>query len=188
MIAKLTGTIVNTPNTTPLVVDVHGVGYAVHVPLRLALSTTPGQTISVHIHTYVREDALELFGFATADELSLFHLLLGVSGIGPRTALNVMNHDAAAIRQAIESGDVAFFTVVPRLGKKNAQKIIIELRSKLTGTTGSLPQEEQGETKELTDALISMGFDRREIQKTLSKIPDGSLKEKLRHALKHLGK
>ncbi len=118
----------------------------------------------------------------------MFNLLLTVSGVGPKTALAVLDHDVIGIKNAIEKGDVDFFTSVPRLGKKNAQKIIIELRSKLTGVTGNLPEESSGETKELTDALTSMGFDRGEIRTIIAKLPDGPVETKLRHALKLLGR
>lgn len=188
MIARLSGNVASSPGADPLIVDVSGVGYAVHIPVRTSLTLAIGQKISVYTHTYVREDALELFGFISPEELTMFHLLLNVSGVGPRTALAVMNHDATAVRTAIASGDVDFFMTVPRLGRKNAQKIIIELRSKLTGSQGALPQEETGETKELTDALVSMGFDRKEIRAILPKLTEGTLEDKLKSALRHLGK
>ncbi len=188
MIAQLTGTIASEHGYNPIIIDVHGVGYSVHVPGRIAHQVQKGQSVVMHIHTHVREDALDLFGFVSRDELSMFNLLLTVSGVGPKTALGVMDHEASHIRRAIEKGDVDFFTSVPRLGKKNAQKIIIELRSKLTGVTGDLPDDGEGETKELADALLSMGFDRTEIRNVMKKLPDGTLEVKLRHALKYLGK
>lgn len=188
MIARLTGTIATHRGISPVIIDVHGVGYAVHMPSRITKQLTEGKTITAHIHTHVREDALELFGFLTDEELTMFNLLLTVSGVGPKTALNVMDHEASEIRRAIEKGDVDFFTSTPRLGKKNAQKIIIELRSKLTGVTGALPEDDTSETKELSDALVSMGFDRKEIRLVIQKLPDGTLEQKIRHALKQLGK
>ncbi len=188
MIALLTGTIASDYGVNPVIVDVHGVGYSVHVPNRIGHQLKKGASVVIHIHTHVREDALDLFGFLSREELGMFDLLLTVSGVGPKTALAVMDHEAAAVRRAIEKGDVDFFTTVPRLGKKNAQKIIIELRSKLTGVTGALPEDESGETKELSAALTSMGFDRNEIREVLKKLPDGPLEVKIRHALKYLGK
>lgn len=188
MIAQLTGTVVSTRGVNPVVINVHDVGYAVSVPNRVGLKLLIGPLVTLHIYTYVREDTLELFGFLSKEELAMFHLLISVSGIGPRTALGVLDREAGAIRHAIEKSDVDFFTAVPRLGKKNAQKIIIELRSKLTGATGAIPDEQTGETKELSDALVSMGFDRKEIRTIISKLPEGTLEMKLRHALKQLGK
>jgi len=188
MIAMLTGTVASQKGIDPVIIDVGGVGYAVHMPARVGLALVQGQRITVHIHTYVREDALELFGFLSAEELGLFHLLLNVPGIGPRTALGVLRHDASLIRTAIEHGDVDFFMSVPRLGKKNAQKIIIELRSKLTGITGDLPEEGNSESAEITQALVSMGFDRKEIRTVIPKLGNGKLEEKIRIALTLLGR
>lgn len=188
MIALLTGTIASEHGYNPVIIDVHDVGYSVHVPNRIGHQLQKGTKVTMHIHTHVREDALDLFGFLSREELGMFNLLLTVSGVGPKTALGVMDHEASHIRRAIEKGDVDFFTSVPRLGKKNAQKIIIELRSKLTGVTGDLPEDENGETKELSDALVSMGFDRKEAREVIRKLPDGTLEVKIRHALKLLGK
>lgn len=180
MIAQLTGTVLR---AHPLVLDVNGVGYLVSVPQNIP--TTIGETLTVHTYTHVREDTLQLFGFASEEELSLFELLLTVSGIGPKTALAVMDQGVASIQKAITSSDVDFFMTVPRLGKKNAQKIIIELRSKIAGTTGDIP--ETGETSQISSALISMGFDRNELKEILKKLPDGSIEEKITFALKMLG-
>ena len=184
MIAQLTGTIIQ---TNPPVIDVHGVGYRVFIPTRISRTLIIGQPTTILTHTHVREDSLDLFGFLSREELTIFELLLTVSGVGPKTALGIMDHEASHIRRAIEKGDVDFFTTVPRLGRKNAQKIIIELRSKLTGTTGALPEDTDSETKELADALVSMGFDRKEIRDVIRKLPEGTLEAKIRHALKMLG-
>lgn len=180
MIASLTGTVIK---THPLILDVHGVGYLVSVPQKFVAAV--GQKITVHTYTHVREDTLQLFGFESAEELSLFEILLTVSGIGPKTALAVMDRGVASIQKAITSSDVDFFMTVPRLGKKNAQKIIIELRSKIAGTTGDIP--ETGETGQISSALISMGFDRKELKDILKKLPEGTLEEKIKFALKMLG-
>lgn len=188
MIALLSGTVAAPKSSNPTIIDVQGVGYSVHVPMRIAHTLTEGQHVRMHIHTHVRDDAIELFGFSSPRELAMFNLLLSVSGVGPKTALGVMDHEESGIRRAIENGDVDFFTSVPRLGKKNAQKIIIELRSKLTGVTGNLPDDAGGETRELTDALVSMGFDRKEIGAVIRNLPEGPMEAKIRHALKTLGK
>ncbi|MEK7533265.1 MAG: Holliday junction branch migration protein RuvA [Patescibacteria group bacterium] len=188
MIARLTGSVVRT-HLNPLVLDVHGVGYAVYVPQKLLTTLTINRSLTVYTHTHVREDALLLFGFATEEELTIFELLLTVSGIGPKTALLVLERGVAAIRRSIVSSDVEFFMAVPRLGKKNAQKIIIELKSKVGSTSDlDLSGEDGGDTKEIIDALISMGFDRKEAREATKKLPaEGSLKEKIKFALKMLG-
>ena len=176
MIALLTGTVIS---TRPLILDVHGVGYLISIPQKFI--TTIGQKLTIHIHTHVREDALQLYGFEAQEELSLFELLLTVSGVGPKTALLVMDRGVTSIRKAIASSDVDFFMTIPRLGKKNAQKIIIELRSKMDRTTDDIP-----ETSEITNALSSMGFDRNEIREVIRKLPEGSLEQKIKSALKML--
>lgn len=180
MIAQLTGTIIR---THPLVLDVHGVGYRISVPQKFTATT--GDKCTIYTHTHVREDALQLFGFETEEELALFDLLLTVSGIGPKTSLAIMDKGVSSIQKAITSSDVDFFMTVPRLGKKNAQKIIIELRSKIAGTTGDIPETE--ETGEIMSALIAMGFERKELKEVIKKLPEGSLEEKIKFALKMLG-
>lgn len=188
MISQLTGTVIRM-HMNPLVLDVHGVGYAVYVPQKLITTLKRNQTLTVYTHTHVREDALLLFGFATEEEFTVFELLLTVSGIGPKTALLVLERGVAAIRKAIVSSDVEFFMAVPRLGKKNAQKIIIELKSKVGSTSElDLSREDDGDTKQIIDALISMGFDRKEAREAVKKLPEeGSLEQKVTFALKMLG-
>ena len=188
MIAQLTGRIVRFSHN-PLVIDVHGVGYAVYVPQGVLTAASKEQTMTVFTHTHVREDALMLFGFLTEPELILFELLLTVSGVGPKTALAVLDRGSSAIRTAIAKADVEFFMAIPRLGKKNAQKIIIELKTKLGSPTDlDLSDETGSDTAQILDALMSMGFDRKEAREALKKLPqEGSVEQKLKHALKMLG-
>ena len=182
MIGRLSGTIdVNTTN--PLIIDVHGVGYLVHVPERFLASIKVGKSHTLCIHSHIREDEFDLYGFANQQELALFELLLTVSGVGPKTALAVVDRGVDAVEEAVRKGDVEFFANIPRLGTKNAQKIIIELKGKLD-ITG-----ESGDTKQVTDALSGMGFDKREIRDAIKKLDakDISIEQKIRHALKLLG-
>lgn len=188
MIGYLSGTLL-TATQNPLLLDVHGVGYAVHVTESLLGKITPNNTLSLFIHTHVREDTLDLYGFQTPEELYLFKLLLSVSGIGPRTALLVINHGVQQIRTAVANADTDFFTAIPRLGKKNAQKIIIELKSKL-GSIQELDLQEEGtDSAAVIEALVSMGFAKAEIVKALKTVPDtqASLSEQIRQTLKILG-
>ena len=189
MIGKLTG-IIDSNTKNPLVIDVHDVGYVVRVPERYLASVKPNKPHTLFIHTHVREDALDLYGFATPQELALFDLLLTVSGIGPKTAISVIDRGVDAIESAVRKSDVDFFTDIPRLGTKNAQKIIIELKSKLGSSKALNLAEDTGETKQIIDALISMGFDRYEIREAMKKIDakDVSIEQKIRHALKLLAK
>jgi Holliday junction DNA helicase RuvA len=190
MIGQLTG-IIRPLTSSSVIVAVGGVGYKVAVPPGLMARVKPGASVTLHIHTHVREDALDLYGFEKLDELSLFELLLSVAGIGPKTALIVTDRGVAAVVAAVTGGDVEFFTTIPRLGRKNAQKIIIELKNKLGSTKDlDLSQAAEGETKHLIDALASMGFDRREIVSAIKLIEPthATIEQKIRRALQLMGK
>lgn len=190
MISYLDGTVKH-KGMGYLILLTGGVGYKVNAPSDVLANATINSPLSLFIHTHVKEDALDLYGFPGPDELALFELFLGVSGIGPKTALAVFsNGKVPKIKEAIVKGDVAFFTSVPRLGTKNAQKIIIELRSKL-GNLGLLDlTAESGETKEIIDALKSFGFSTNESKEALKALQDfeGNTSDKIRMALKYLGK
>jgi holliday junction DNA helicase RuvA len=189
MIGLLTG-IISTNEKNPLIINVHDVGYVVHVPERVLAIVKPGKPHTFFIHTHVRDDALDLYGFVSENELGLFTLLLTVSGIGPKTALAVVDHGVDAVESAVRKSDVDFFTQIPRLGTKNAQKIIIELKSKLGSSKALDLSGETGETKQLVEALGSMGFEKYEIRDVLKKLDskDVTVEQKIRHALKLLGK
>jgi holliday junction DNA helicase RuvA len=189
MIGRLTGTI-DSHLHNPLIIDVHGVGYVVRVPERYLASVKPGKPHILYIHSHIREDAFDLYGFPSQQELILFELLLTVSGIGPKTAINVVDRGVDSVETAVRKSDVDFFTTIPRLGTKNAQKIIIELKSKLGSSQMFNLEGESGETKQIIDALASMGFDRHEIREAIKKLDtkDVTVEQKIRHALKLLGK
>lgn len=190
MIGLLKGTIFS-GNKNPVIVMVNGVGYAVNVPLGLLSKMKANDHIILHVHTHVRDDAIELFGFSSSEELDMFHLLLDVSGIGPKTALSVIDKGVQSISHAIVESDVDFFTTVPRLGKKNAQKIIIDLKSKLGSVSDlDLKENEPGETRDVIDALMAMGFNKKEIVDTLKKLPPGvmTVEQKIRRVLQYIGK
>jgi holliday junction DNA helicase RuvA len=176
-----------------LIVDVHGVGYKVLVPNSvLSKVSGMGDSIKLYTHTHVREDLLELYGFTDPADLKVFSLLIGVSGVGCRTALGIFSVGTRAdIVKAISTSDVTFFTSVPRLGKKNGQKIIIELKNKLgAGGDFDLTDEGSAEQDELSNALQAFGYSHREAQEAIRGL-DGkgkNLEEKVRLALKYLGK
>jgi Holliday junction DNA helicase RuvA len=189
MIGMLTG-IIDSHIHNPLIIDVHGVGYVVHVPERYLPGIKIGKTHTLFIHSHIREDAFDLYGFASERELVLFELLLTVSGVGPKTALTVTDRGVDAVENAVRNSDVDFFTTIPRLGIKNAQKIIIELKSKLGSTTMLNLEGESSDTKQVMEALASMGFDRHEIREAIKKFDakDVTVEQKIRHALKLLAK
>jgi holliday junction DNA helicase RuvA len=189
MIGRLTG-VIDENSKNPIIVDVGGVGYSVVVPEKYLAIIKPSKIHTLNIHTHIREDAFDLYGFSEKTEVALFKLLLTVSGIGPKTALLVVDRGVIAVENAVRKSDVDFFTTIPRLGTKNAQKIIIELKSKLGSSKNLDLSENSGETKEVIDALLAMGFDKHEIRKALEKLDPGipSVEQKIRSALKQLGR
>lgn len=173
-----------------IILLVNGVGYRVHVPPTTYNSLVLSSPLELFIHTHVREDALDLYGFKTAEELFLFNLLLTVSGIGPKTAMLVLDKGVEKVRKAIVKADVDFFTLIPRLGRKNSQKIIIELKNKLGSLTELDLASESSEMIQAVEALQSMGYTKQEAITALRNIPETeeSLEDKIRYALRNIGK
>src|SRR3989304_6892351 len=131
MIACLSGT-VRRKDLNAIIVDVSGVGYKVLVTTETALEAAPSSPIFLWTHLVVRETSLELFGFLDKETLDIFELLITISGIGPKTALSILNvATPSMLRQAVASGDTTYLTRVSGIGKKNAEKIVLELRDKL---------------------------------------------------------
>ncbi len=173
-------------------VDVSGVGYKVLVSDKTYSELKQGDNIKFFIHTHVREDEISLFGFLNPEDLKLFEQLIGVSGIGPKTALNIFSFGTKKdIENAIIRADTSFFTSVPRLGTKNAQRIIIELKNKMGGVSDiDLSGKDHEQNKDVIDALKTFGFSISESQKALREIKQGdlSMEEKIRLSLKYLGR
>lgn len=149
---------------TDLLIVVSGVGYRLKVGLALLARVSSSADLEVYVHTHVKEDILELYGFSTVNERNIFELLLGVSGVGPRTALALTEVGTDKIIEAVQQANVEILSHVPRVGKKLAQKIIIELKPKL----GDLQSLHFGPTSQIESdvqaALLSLGFGEREIQ------------------------
>ncbi|HEV2340069.1 MAG TPA: Holliday junction branch migration protein RuvA [Patescibacteria group bacterium] len=190
MIGRIRGTIVFR-NDPYLLIDVHGIGYKVfasHTVLQHALLE---QDAIIFTYTHVREDGIELYGFHTASDLQLFEQFISISGIGPKTAIGIFTiGKREEIIHAIQQADVDFFTAVPRLGRKNAQKLIIELKNKVGGLTElDLSSETDREKKDIITALISMGFSEKEAYLALKQIGDSgkNATEKIKRALQILG-
>lgn len=175
-----------------IVIDVNGVGYKVVVANGVLSNIEKNGKVKLFVYTHVREDAISLFGFLDSLDLKLFEQLISVSGIGPKTAMNIFSIGSREeVVQAIITSDVSFFVGVPRLGKKNAQKIIIELKSKLGSIEDlDLSKMDVKENSEVIAALKSFGFSSREALEALKNIKgEGeSTEEKIRMALKYLGK
>jgi holliday junction DNA helicase RuvA len=179
VIARLTGQIVE-KQATRLVVDVRGVGYEVHVPLSTFYHLPePGGEVTLRVHTHVREDAIVLFGFATALEQLLFERLIAVSGIGPKLALAVLSGiDPADFVRAVQSGDVARLTRIPGVGRKTAERIGLELKDRLkqpwAADAAAAAAEPSGEAElraDLLSALLNLGYHRALAEKAV----DGAL-------------
>lgn len=172
-----------------ITVMVNGVGYEVYIPPSLKEKIRDKKEIFLFVHTHVRDDLLELYGFAKKEELNLFRLLLQVSGVGPKTALSIVDLGLEEVQKAVVNADTSFFTLIPRLGKKNAQKIIIELKPKLGDLEElDLSGERESETGELIEALKTMGFSSKEAYKSVRKLPKKLkiVEDKIRYALKNL--
>jgi holliday junction DNA helicase RuvA len=135
-----------------------GVGYGVHVGNKLLARCANQETVTLYVYTYVKEDRLELYGFSSPEEKKLFVTVLDVSGVGPKTAVTLIDAGAEKLIASVQQADLGFFTAIPRVGKKLAQKIIIELTSKL----GSLKQLELGpvsaQAQDVIAALTNLGF------------------------------
>ncbi|CAN5151470.1 Holliday junction branch migration protein RuvA [soil metagenome] len=179
-------------NPPSFIIDVSGVGYKVFVPNSLFTTYATGDELTVFTYTHVRDDALELYGFSTGEDLRLFEMLISVSGVGCKSALGVFSVGSrSSIVNAVITGDVSFFTSVPRLGKKNGQKIIIELKNKLGGVEDlNLGVSESTEQQEAITALQSFGYSRQEAESLTQSIKGENLKTEdiVRQALKKLGK
>ncbi|HSX40740.1 MAG TPA: Holliday junction branch migration protein RuvA [Candidatus Saccharimonadales bacterium] len=191
MIGFLQGT-VDTQDGAHVLLNVHGVGYRVLVSKEIRAGLEIGKEVKLYTYTYVREDALELFGFLALEDLKLFEHLISVSGVGPKTAINIFSIGSRSqILSAIISDDVSFFSAVPRLGKKNAQKIIIELKSKFSSSKDLEISSLDGvATDEVVQALLSIGFTKQEAHGALRQIKgEGkTVEEKIKLALKYLGR
>jgi Holliday junction DNA helicase RuvA len=180
MIARLRGRVVGRHGAL-LVIDVNGVGYLV--------SATPSVhrlgdgEIVVEVHTVVREDALQLYGFATADEREVFELLLGVNGVGPKVALAIVSGSTPGeLRRAIARDDVKRFQAIPGIGLKTAQRVVLELKEKLT-----LVDTAVAESGDLTarDALVELGWTLVDAERVLAEVDPGlPVEEQVRSALR----
>lgn len=181
MIASLFGAI-EVLGENEIIIDVNGVGYRVFVATSENFNTPK---MKLFIHTQVREDALELYGFKTLDDLRLFEKLIGVSGIGPKTALGIFNRGGKnEILEAIEKENVNFFIGIPRLGTKNAQKIIIDLKGKLDNFENLSFQNSN-----LRKTLLDLGFKDSEIREAMKNINNKEdFETQIKIALKFLAK
>ncbi len=188
MIAYLRG-IIHARSADAIILDVNGVGYRVRVPSStMALLGDPGAEAELHTHLHIREDDMSLFGFSTQDELELFDKLLSVSGIGPKVALGVLSAAPPnVIASAISQNNLDVLTTIPGIGKKTAQRLVLELKGKVE--FGEEMTELSGVDQEVAATLINLGYSAAEAQRAAHAVaPMGkTIEERLRAALQYLG-
>jgi Holliday junction DNA helicase RuvA len=170
------------------VLDVGGVGYLVHATPSVLRRANPGEELVVETHLNVREDALQLYGFAEPAERELFAELLTVSGVGPKVALAIVSGSTPAeLRRAIALEDTARFQAIPGIGKKTAQRVVLELKEKLgLQAADEVVTVQPGPTHLLArEALVELGFSVAEAEQALATTdPEASPQERVRQALK----
>ena len=195
MIAHLSGILAETGDGE-LVVDVNGVGYRVHVS-QTCLASLParGQKVTLRTYTHVREDALDLYGFAGEEEEAVFRELIGVKSVGPRAAQNILSGIAPReLAAAVAGGDVARLTRVPGVGKKTAERLVVELKEKLAALARAAAPRPGGEPagllEQLEQALLGLGYRPQQAAQALDALADRAedrgLDDLLREALKLL--
>ncbi len=189
MIARLRGRAVVVPDG--LVVDVGGVGYLVAASAAAVRKAAAADEVVVETYLHVREDALQLYGFADAAERELFTHLLTVNGVGPKVALGIVSGSSPAeLRRAIALEDAARFQAIPGIGKKTAERIVLELKGKLgnedvTPISAASPVDRQAQLT-ARDALVELGYSVLEAEQALAGIdPDLPAEERVRLALRH---
>lgn len=189
MISHLTGSVANT-NERFIIISVGGVGYKVFTTPETIAKAKKSEVISLWTHLAVRENALDLYGFISKDDLAFFELLITISGIGPKTALGILNTaTVSSLRQAITSGETAHLVKVSGIGKKIADKIVLELKGKLGAEIESDSGNIRGEVDAL-EALKALGYRHHEAREALKEVPNTvtDTGERIKAALKLLGK
>lgn len=198
MIALLTGEIVQR-HTEAIVVDVAGVGYRVQVPLSTFYSLPEKGRITLHIHTHVKEDAINLFGFLSIEEKNFFALLISVSGVGPKLAINILSHmPAGELALALVEADIPRLTSIPGIGKKSAERLVLELQDKAAqfamdrvvdaAERSAVPA---GLREDAISALVNLGYKEALAGKAVRSLdlpPDSALEVVLKKALHLLRK
>lgn len=191
MIGSVRGTVLERSATGEALVEVGGVGYRVLVPLGAVPVLPPGEHAFLFTHLHVRDDAMVLYGFPTRDERDTFEILIGATGVGPKLALAILSvHSPGALRRALVDDDLDAFTLVPGVGKRTAQKLLVDLKARLEVPDLDLveaPTKTQSPRAEVRAALDGLGYSPDELRTVLAQLPDdGSVEELLREALKLL--
>lgn len=191
MIGSIKGKVTMRTEKFVIIETESGVGYKVNMFMDpKGLNIVPTQEdISLFIHTHVREDSLELYGFHTYSELEFFEMLINISGIGPKGALAILNINSIdTLKKAIKTGDTSYLTKISGIGKKTAEKIVLELRDKIGSEANESSQGSLREELDALEALKSLGYSQNEAREALQKVtPDLDTNKKIKEALKILG-
>ena len=190
MIGRLSGILLD-KNPLQLIVDCQGVGYEVSVPMSTFYQLpSVGEKVVLLTHFVVREDAQLLFGFGTAQERELFRELIKISGVGARTALALLSGMSVAdLAQAVTLQEAGRLTKIPGIGKKTAERLLLELKGKLGADLGSGGAIAQDSNSDILNALLALGYSDKEATLALKQVPAGSsVSDGIRHALKALSK
>lgn len=176
MISYLSGKIIDIDDRSFTVLTFSGVGYKVYVPINTLLSKNIEDTVEVQVHTVVKDDAIDLYGFTSKEELEMFEKLITVSGVGPRSAITALSVSSVTnIAIAVENGDASILSHIPGLGKKTCEKIIIELKGKLgkfIKNSDSVSTNTMLEENDARLALTSLGYNEKDINLAINKIKE----------------
>lgn len=191
MIATLTG-ILESTGSDYAVINVGGVGFRVHAPTStLSALGAPGKRVKVFTQMNVREDDISLFGFATQDELSLFKILTGVQGLGPRLGMSMLSAmNVAQLASAIATGNTDLLKTIPGIGKKLSERLVLELRDKMGKGWTAVPAVSTAQDNEVISALTSLGYSVAEASRAVASLPATpglSIEEKIKLALQAFG-
>jgi Holliday junction DNA helicase RuvA len=192
MIGFLTGKIISS-KPTQIILDVNGVGYLVNISISTFEKISDKESISLYIHTSVKEDSITLFGFYTQSEKEMFELLISISGIGTKVSLGILSGIAVDdLKDAIANGNVSRLIAIPGIGRKTAERVVLELRNKVDSIKSDGSIKETSVKDEAVAALATLGYQRQIAEKVvrdlLSENPGYSLEELIRKALAGLNK
>ena len=191
MIGSLRGVVIERNEDSTALIEVAGVGYLVHVTPRTLAELEPTSTAFVYVHQHIREDAQTLFGFLDRDERRTFESLIATHGIGPSMAMSILaTHSPRGLTDIVANGDAASLTLVPGVGKKTAERLLVELKGRLNlplidvGVGGSTASS----VAQVREALVGLGYGHDEIRETLRELDSAASAEQLlRDALNMLG-
>jgi Holliday junction DNA helicase RuvA len=193
MIGYLTGKIISA-KPTQILLDVNGVGYEIRISINTFERLSGKETVSLFIHTNVKEDAITLYGFYSESEKEMFELLISVNGVGPKSALGLLSGISTdELKQSIVTSNVERMIAVPGIGRKTAERLILELKKKVSDIKDEgLSTAKPSLQKEAVAALATLGYNFTSSEKTVNKIlielPECSLEELIKRSLKELNK